>query len=128
MAISNKTLATINSAFADQGVVADMQQAALSGAQLASPARLVTAAGPISASDYRVILNGASGAKALALPPGQNGMTINMAKAGGDAATWSLVPAGSDVLDSGLSGATGIGSAAGSSFAAHHVNGTWYKI
>ena len=112
--------------FADPGMVADMQQAALSGAQQASAARLVTAAGPISASDYRVILNGGSGAKALALPLGQNGMTINMAKAGGDAATWSMTAAAGNTIDSALT--TALGGAAGSSFAAHHVNGVWYKI
>ena len=94
-----------------------------------SVARVVTAAGNIlGATDSRLILNAASGAKALALPAGVNGMTFRISKAAADAATWSLTPNGSDVVDANVTAALAVAPGASSAFSMHHVNGRWYLL
>ena len=123
MPISNALQNVLNDTYMNPAVAAEHVQA-LNGA---TPARLVTAAGQINGqTDNRLLLNASAGATALALPAGVDGMTFRISKAAADAATWSLTPNGSNVIDGSVTTALALG--AGHPFSVHHLGGTWYAM
>jgi hypothetical protein len=125
MAISNNLAAHIAATYANGEIVSEMQSALASGANVMAAPRIAIASGAINpASDYRMLLNSASGSPVLSLPAGVNGQTFALAYHPSNTQTWSLAPNGSDVLASNVSSAM----SSKTPVNVQHLNGTWFAV
>jgi|ERR1035437_9429758 hypothetical protein len=121
MAISQDLQNHWNNFFANSSLATEQIQA-LSG--VSAVPRIATAAGPITASDFRVLMNATAGTPALTLPVGVNGATFALVHHPSNTVAWHLTPSGTNTVDAAVSTAL----AAKNNVTIQHMNGAWIAV
>jgi hypothetical protein len=125
MAISQLLAQTIQDMFANPTIAQEHVATLNASSNLVQAPRIAVASTPLSpTSDYRVLLNATSGSNAVSLPSGVNGQTFAVAYHPANTSTWTMTPAGSDVLAAPVTTAMSTKAPVN----VQYLNGTWFGV